>query len=116
MATNVLSKHYHEEIALVQIKIQQSVVSDEEKTKLLKKLEPLEEKDLSTLESFYNEIVFSQVSVSSGMAGLYWRQMELHYHLLILNLLEDNLFQPAINTLKNYPTIMHNTMYRLLIK
>ena len=115
MATNVLSKHYHEEIALVQIKIQQSVVSDEEKTKLLKQLEPLATKDLSTLESFYSEIVFAQASVS-GMAGLYWRQMELHYHLLILNLLEDNLFQPAINTLKNYPTIMHNTMYKLLMK
>ena len=115
MATNVLSKHYHEEIALVQIKIQQSVVSDEEKTKLLKQLEPLATKDLSTLESFYNEIVFAQFSVSET-AGLYWRQMELHYHLLILNLLEDNLFQPAINTLKDYPTMMHNTMCQLIMK
>lgn len=116
MIANDLSKHYHEEIALVQIKIQQSVLSDEEKTKLLKQLEPLETKDLSTLESFYNEIVFAQASVSFGMAGLYWRQIELHYHLLILNLLEDNLFKPAINILKDYPAIMHNTMYRLLIK
>lgn len=115
MITNDLSKHYREEIALVQIKIQQSGLSNEEKTKLLKQLEPLETKDLSTLESFYNEIVFAQASVS-GMAGLYWRQMEFHYHLLILNLLEDNLFQPAINTLKDYPTIMHDAMYKLLIK
>lgn len=115
MIANELSKHYHEEIALVQIKIQQSTLNDEEKTKLLKQLEPLEAKDLSTLESFYNEIVFAQASMF-GIAGLYWRQMELHYHLLVLNLLEDNLFQPAINTLKNYPTIMHNTMYRLLMK
>lgn len=116
MATNDLSKHYHEEIALVQIKIQQSTLSDTEKTKLLKQLESLATKDLSTLESFYNEIVFTQASVSSKMTGLYWRQMELHYHLLILNLLEDNLFKPAINILKDYPAIMHNTMYRLLIK
>lgn len=58
MITNDLSKHYREEIALVQIKIQQSSLSKEEKTKLLKQLEPLEVKDLSTLESFYNEIVF----------------------------------------------------------
>lgn len=116
MATNDLSKHYHEEIALVRVTIQQSGLSNKEKTKLLKQLEPLEVKDLSTLESFYNEIVFAQVSVSSEIAGLYWRQMELHYHLLILNLLEDNLFQPAINTLKDYPTTMHNIMYKLLIK
>lgn len=116
MIANYLSKRYHEEIALVQIKIQQSSLSKEEQTKLLKQLEPLATKDLSTLESFYNEIVFAQVSVSSEIAGLYWRQMELHYHLLILNLLEDNLFQPAINILKDYPTIMHNIMYKLLIK
>lgn len=116
MTANYLSKHYHEEIALVRVTIQQSALSDKEKAKLLKQLEPLATKDLSTFESFYNEIVFSQVSVSSGMAGLYWRQMELHYHLLILNLLEDNLFQPAINTLKDYPTIMHDAMYKLLIK
>lgn len=115
MIANVLSQHYHEEIALVQITIQQSALSDKEKTKLLKQLEPLETKDLSTFESFYNEIVFSQASMF-GIAGLYWRQIELHYHLLILNLLEDNLFQPAINTLKNYPTIMQNTMYKLLMK
>lgn len=115
MAANNLSKHYHEEIALVRVTIQQSALSNKEKTKLLKQLEPLEVKDLSTLESFYNEIVFTQASLS-GIAGLYWRQIELHYHLLILNLLEDNLFQPAINTLKDYPTLMHNTMYRLLMK
>lgn len=112
MIANELSKHYHEEIALVQIKIQQSSLSNEEKTKLLKQLEPLATKDLSTLESFYNEIVFAQASV--GIAGLYWRQIELHYHLLILSLLEDNLFQPAINTLKDYPTIMQNTMTNYL--
>lgn len=116
MESNNVSKYYHEEIAFVRVTIQQSVLSNEEKTKLLKQLEPLETKDLSTFESFYNEIVFSQVSVSSKMAGLYWRQMELHYHLLILHLLEDNLFQPAINTLKKYPTIMHNIMYKLIIK
>lgn len=115
MESNNISKYYHEEIALVRVKIQQSVLSDEEKTKLLKQLEPLETKDLSTFESFYNEIVFSQASML-GIAGLYWRQIELHYHLLVLNLLEDNLFQPAINTLKNYPTIMQNTMYKLLMK
>lgn len=115
MAANYLSKHYHEEIDLVQIKIQQSVLSDEEKIKLLKQLDSLEAKKLSTLESFYNEIVFAQASASK-MTGLYWRQMELYYHLLILNLLEDNLFKPAINILKDYPAIMHNTMYRLLIK
>lgn len=114
MIANYLSKHYHEEIALVQIKIQQSSLSKEEKTKLLKQLEPLETKDLSTLESFYNEIVFAQASASSEMTGLYWRQIELHYHLLILNLLEDNLFQPAINTLKDYPTIMQDTMTNYL--
>ena len=115
MIANKLSKYYHEEIALVRVTIQQSVLSDEEKTKLLKQLEPLEAKDLSTFESFYNEIVFAQASISSGMAGLYWRQMELHYNLLILNLLEDNLFQPAINILKDYPTIMQKTMHKLLM-
>lgn len=109
MIANKLSKYYHEEIALVRVTIQQSVLSDEEKTKLLKQLET---KDLSTFESFYSEIVFAQASV--GMAGLYWRQIELHYHLLILNLLEDNLFQPAINTLKDYPTIMQNAMTNYL--
>lgn len=114
MVTNELSKHYHKEIALVQMKIQQSGLSNEEKTKLLKQLELLGTKDLSTFESFYNEIVFAQASV--GIAGIYWRQMELHYHLLILNLLEDNLFQPAINTLKDYPTIIHNTMCQLIMK
>ena len=108
MVTNDLSKHYHEEIALVRVTIQQSILNDEEKTKLLKQLESLDTKDLSTFESFYSEIVFAQASV--GMTGLYWRQIELHYHLLILNLLEDNLFQSAINILKNYPTIMQNTM------
>ena len=116
METNDVSKYYHEEIAFVRVTIQHSVLSDEEKTKLLKQLDPLETKDLSTFESFYNEIVFAQASISSGMAGLYWRQMELHYHLLILNLLEDNLFQSAINTLKDYPTIMHNTMYNFIMK
>lgn len=115
MATNDLSKHYHEEIAFVQVKIQQSVLSDEEKTKLLKQLEPLETKDLSTFESFYNEIVFAQASVLK-MAGLYWRQIELHYHLLVLNLLEDNLFQPAINILKDYLTIMQKTMHKFIMK
>lgn len=114
MESNDVSKYYHEEIALVRVTIQQSGLSKEEKTKLLKQLAPLETKDLSTFESFYSEIIFAQASV--GMAGLYWRQIELHYHLLILNLLEDNLFQPAINILKDYPTIMHNTMYKLLIK
>lgn len=113
MTANYLSKHYHEEIALVRVTIQQSALSDKEKVKLLKQLEPLATKDLSTFESFYNEIVFSQASVLS-MAGLYWRQIELHYHLLVLNLLEDNLFQPAINILKNYPTIIHKTMINYL--
>lgn len=115
MAANYLSKHYHEEIAFVRVTIQQSILSDTEKTKLLKQLEPLETKDLSTFESFYNEIVFAQVS-ALGMAGLYWRQIELHYHLLILNLLEDNLFQSAINILKDYPTIMQNMMYNFIMK
>lgn len=113
METNNVSKYYHEEIALVRVTIQHSVLSDVEKTKLLKQLDPLETKDLSTFESFYNEIVFAQASVL-GMAGLYWRQIELHYHLLILNLLEDNLFQSAINILKDYPTIMQNTMTNYL--
>lgn len=111
METNDVSKYYHEEIALVRVTIQRSVLSDTEKTKLLKQLET---KDLSTFESFYSEIVFAQASV--GMTGLYWRQIELHYHLLILNLLEDNLFQSAINILKNYPTIMQNTMHKFLMK
>lgn len=115
METNNISKYYHEEITLVRVTIQQSVLSNEEKTTLLKQLELLGTKDLSTFESFYSEIVFAQASVS-GIAGLYWRQVELHYHLLILNLLEDNLFQPAINTLKNYPTIIHKTMYQLIMK
>ena len=113
MESNDVSKYYHEEIALVRVTIQRSVLSDTEKTKLLKQLEPLETKDLSTLESFYSEIVFAQASVL-GMAGLYWRQIELHYHLLILNLLEDNLFQLAINILKNYPTIIQKTMANYL--
>lgn len=115
MESNNISKYYHEEIAFVRVKIQQSVLSDEEKTKLLKQLDPLKTKDLSTFESFYNEIVFAQASVL-GMAGLYWRQIELHYHLLILNLLEDNLFQSAINILKDYPTIMQKTMYKFIMK
>lgn len=114
METNNISKYYHEEIAFVRVTIQQSILSDEEKTKLLKQLSPLETKDLSTFESFYSEIVFAQASV--GMTGLYWRQIELHYHLLILNLLEDNLFQSAINILKNYHTIMQNTMHKFLMK
>ena len=113
MESNDVSKYYHEEIALVRVTIQRSVLSDTEKTKLLKQLEPLETKDLSTLESFYSEIVFAQASVL-GMAGLYWRQIELHYHLLILNLLEDNLFQLAIHILKNYPTIIQKTMAHYL--
>ena len=113
MIANELSKYYHEEIALVRVTIQRSVLSDTEKTKLLKQLDPLETKDLSTFESFYNEIVFAQASVFK-MTGLYWRQIELHYHLLILNLLEDNLFQSAINILKDYPTIMQNTMTNYL--
>lgn len=115
METNNISKYYHEEITLVRVKIQQSTLSNEEKTKLLKQLEALETKDLSTFESFYSEIVFAQASVLK-MAGLYWRQIELHYHLLILNLLEDNLFQPAINILKDYPTIMQNAMYNFIMK
>lgn len=115
METNNVSKYYHEEIALVRVTIQQSILNDEEKTKLLKQLESLDTKDLSTFESFYSKIVFAQVTVS-GIAGLYWRQIELHYHLLILNLLEDNLFQPAINILKDYPTIMQKTMYKLIMK
>ena len=114
MESNNISKYYHEEIAFVRVTIQHSVLSNEEKTKLLKQLDPLETKDLSTFESFYNEIVFAQASISSGIAGLYWRQIELHYHLLILNLLEDNLFQLAINILKNYPTIMQNAMENYL--
>ena len=113
MESNNISKYYHEEIALVRVTIQQSILSDTEKTKLLKQLEPLETKDLSTFESFYSEIVFAQASVL-GMTGLYWRQIELHYHLLVLNLLEDNLFQSAINILKDYPTIMQNTMTNYL--
>lgn len=114
MESNNISKYYHEEIALVRVTIQQSILSDEEKTKLLKQLDPLKTKDLSTFESFYGEIIFAQASV--GMTGLYWRQIELHYHLLVLNLLEDNLFQPAINTLKDYPTIMQNVMHKFLMK
>ena len=72
MESNNISKYYHEEIALVRVTIQHSILSDKEKTKLLKQLESLETKDLSTFESFYNEIIFAQASVLK-MAGLYWR-------------------------------------------
>lgn len=113
MESNDVSKYYHEEIALVRVTIQQSILSDTEKTKLLKQLDPLKTKDLSTFESFYNEIVFAQASVL-GMAGLYWRQIELHYHLLVLNLLEDNSFQPAINIKKLPYNYMQKTMINYL--